>query len=199
MWAGNPAYAETKKTARDRKTKFYETDRKAFVSQLVLDMESLVRKCDKLGLKPAARLNGTSDIAWEIIAPELFNKFPQVTYYDYTKLAGRTLPGWSLPPNYTLVLSWNGYNAKACFDCLGNNGKIAIPFAGYGRTQPLLNWYKGFPVVDGDTHDLTFLRPSGTILGLRAKGVARSHLNRFIVRPQAEERFETINAIRGYQ
>ena len=35
--------------------------------QLVQDVNKFLKECDRLGKKPALRLNGTSDIQWETI------------------------------------------------------------------------------------------------------------------------------------
>ena len=41
----------------------------------------------------------------------------------------------------------------------------------------MIKTYKGYSVVDGDLSDLRFLDPSGSIVGLRAKGKAREDNN----------------------
>lgn len=56
----------------------------------------------KRGLRMVVRLNGTSDLRWELIAPWLFSEFPDTLFIDYTKWP----PGSrTTPENYTLVWS----------------------------------------------------------------------------------------------
>ncbi|MCC6752039.1 MAG: hypothetical protein IT371_30585 [Deltaproteobacteria bacterium] len=50
------------------------------------------------------RLNVLSDIPWELFAPWLFDAFPGLTFYDYTKVPGR------YHPKYDLTFSYSGEN-----------------------------------------------------------------------------------------
>ena len=102
--------------ARIRKTLWFATDKQGFMGQLVKDIEILVRRAEKRGLKPLVRLNGTSDIKWETIKFEyefafgkvrsvsIFQLFPEVQFYDYTKMPNRT-DNPELPKNYDLTFS----------------------------------------------------------------------------------------------
>ena len=40
----------------------------------------------------------------------------------------------------------------------------------------------GYPVINGDDHDARFLDTAGTIVGLKAKGSAKSDLSGFVIR-----------------
>jgi hypothetical protein len=173
--AGNPAYQSGKDRARMARTKLFFDDRPAFIRRLFADTEQHVIKAERLGVKPAVRLNGTSDLQWEVIAPEWFAAFPNVMAYDYTKGAHRLTADWrsrKMPSNYDLTLSYSGHNWAKCETALHDGGRVAMVFGGVSRTKPLPSEYLGFPVHDGDITDLTFTRPAG-ILGLRAKGLAR--------------------------
>lgn len=97
--AGRGAYNNVQ-LARIKKTTRYHTDRAAFMRDLVTDLEKFVRYCEKKGVKPAVRLNGTSDIQWEVAHPaqrhvngqffaSIFDAFPEVEFYDYTKVYKR--------------------------------------------------------------------------------------------------------------
>src|SRR4249919_3866909 len=55
--------------ARIAKTQRYFRSRSAFMAELVRDLVKFVRHCDSQGVKPAVRLNGTSDIQWVIAHP----------------------------------------------------------------------------------------------------------------------------------
>lgn len=174
--SGNPAYLKGKIRARRARTELFLNDRKEFLRRLYVELARHVRKAERLGVLPAVRLNGTSDLQWEVIAPELFGIFDTVTFYDYTKGAHRLSAEWRarrMPPNYDLTLSHSGANWHKCERALSAGGRVAVVFGGIGRTKSLPTSWRGWPVHDGDVTDLTFTRPAG-ILGLRAKGKARN-------------------------
>jgi hypothetical protein len=50
-----------------------------------------------------------------------------------------------------------------------------------GPSKGLPRAYKGFPVIDGDLHDLRFLDPHGVIVGLKAKGKAVYDQSGFVI------------------
>src|ERR1044072_229786 len=86
--SGRGYYSRIQK-ARLAKTRFYFEHRAEFKAQLYADIAEFVRKCERNNKKPAIRLNGTSDIPWERIFPDMFGTFPMVQFYDYTKNAKR--------------------------------------------------------------------------------------------------------------
>ena len=63
--------------ARKRKTILFLEDRAEFMRLIVKDIEALIRKADRLGVKPCVRLNGTSDIQWETIELDNGNTFSE--------------------------------------------------------------------------------------------------------------------------
>jgi len=161
--------------ARKRRTREFFADRDAFAVRLFDDALRVARKARRDGLKLAFRLNGTSDLDWQRIAPVLVANLADLgTLYDYTKdprKAART----SDPIDYTL--SWSGTNEDACRAHVAAGGRLAVVFGG-----ELPATFLGAPVLNGDEHDLTFLRPRGVVLGLKAKGKARRHVGPFVVR-----------------
>ena len=88
--------------ARLARRELLERDPALFMARLVYELRRFVRSCDKRGVKPCVRLNGTSDIPWENVVPWLFPEFSHVQFYDYTK--GRRRLGY-VPKNYWLTLS----------------------------------------------------------------------------------------------
>jgi len=92
--------------ARIRKTKMFFEARDAFMQQLEKDIQLGIKQAAKLGLTPVFRLNGTSDLAWEKYG--IIEKFPQVQFYDYTKVLGRKV---SHLKNYHLTFSAADGNA----------------------------------------------------------------------------------------
>jgi hypothetical protein len=195
---GNPVFMASKMIGRKKRTDLYLNDRPAYKLMLVKELRSFVRRCERNNLLPACRLNGTSDIVWEKIFPELFDMFPEVTFYDYTKIAKRVSADWKLPSNYNLTLSYYRAIRSECIDYLERGGRVAIVFGGYGRNRQLPSAYCGFGVEDGDTHDLTFIRSRGEWIGLRAKGNAMKHSQSgMVVRPVAEMRHAEMGVYLG--
>ncbi|MDW9532246.1 hypothetical protein RWE87_02300 [Sinorhizobium meliloti] len=172
--------------ARIAKTQRYLADRAAFMSELVRDIERFMKWCDKHGVKPAVRLNGTSDIQWEVAHPcirfggyyeSLFLAFPTVQFYDYTKVYKRAYR--QLPANYALTLSYSGANeryaeavTKAAYETGAN---MAVVYRTKGLRDYFVDKLAQYgetcrDVIDGDQTDLRFLDPQRVIVGLYAKG-----------------------------
>ncbi len=155
--------------ARIIKSLHFINNRAGFILQLQDDIKALIRAAKRQGLKPAVRLNGTSDILWERIAPELFTEFHDIQFYDYTKfpVGSRT----NIPANYHLTQS---YNEEV--QLISNAINTAIVF------NSLPSTYKGKRVIDGTQHDLRFLDESNVVVGLLAKGKAKQDTSGFVVR-----------------
>ena len=161
--------------ARIRKTRWFFEDRETFMAQLVKDIQAAIRKADRLGLKPAFRLNCLSDIRWENVPVFGFNNimemFPTVRFYDYTKLSNRT----NLPGNYHLTFSRSESNNQQVHEVMLTDINVAVVFKELPQT------YLGRQVIDGTETDLRFLDPKGVVVGLLAKGRAKTDLSGFVV------------------
>lgn len=168
--------------ARIRKTKLFFENQDEFFKMLYADLNALVRKASRDDLKPVVRLNGTSDIPWEIYS--VMRDFPNVQFYDYTKVYPRLerllkMQSKGGLKNYHLTFSASEVNeteiAKALY--LGYN--VAVVFKGIVPIECFSR-----PVIDGDEHDLRFLdlksRP-GLIVGLSAKGDAKKDKSGFAI------------------
>ena len=145
----------------------YYKDR--FIENLKGEIAAHIRKAKKNGLKPAIRLNGTSDIRWEKLLD--LSSF-DCQFYDYTKAP---LSVRNVPDNYFLTYSigenmtdWGrakeynkaGYSAALVVAHTSNCSKKAKLVA-----KQLV--YKG--MIDGDITDIRFWdKPS--IVALYAKG-----------------------------
>jgi hypothetical protein len=176
--AGNPVYMKAKEKARIARTRFFFERRAEFYALLAHEIRSFVRKCKKLGLKPAIRLNGTSDIVWEKVAPSIFAEFPEVVFYDYTKHAKRMRMNWNKPSNYFLVFSRQLSNHEDALSIARSGQNIAVVF----RTKQLPQFWHGLSVINGDKTDLRFLDPFGSVVvGLSAKGKAKKDSSGFVV------------------
>ena len=163
--------------ARKRKTQLFLNNREEFMSLLVLDIIKFIGACERKGKKPAIRLNGTSDIPYENIIVEggqtIFEMFPQVQFYDYTKIPTRKT---NYIFNYHLTWSYSEADSKyaALFDKVKHN--IAVVFNG-----ELPKTFRGRKVIDGDTHDMRFKDPRNVVVGLKAKAEAKTEDNGFVI------------------
>lgn len=160
--------------ARIRKTRFWHEDREGFLTILRADIRRLVAKAKRTNMVPMVRLNGTSDIRWEIEAPELFSEFSNVQFYDYTKLPNRK----NVPANYHLTFSYSGANPRyaAFADVAIKNGmNVAVVFR-----KLLPETFLGLPVINGDESDVRPYDPQGVVVGLTAKGSAKKDTSGFV-------------------
>lgn len=166
--------------ARIRRTKMFFLERDKFKEQIVSELIAFTKRCRKHNVKPAVRMNATSDVLWERVWPELFDAFPDVQFYDYTKHFKRCLPSYNLPPNYHLTFSRCEDNDSATMAVLhGGSINVAAVFA--DKNHPP-KWC-GFPVYNADEDDLRFLDPSGGHVGaLYAKGKAKHDTTGFVIR-----------------
>jgi len=166
--------------ARARKTDLFLEDRPEFMRLVVKDIEALIRKSDRLGVKPCVRLNGTSDIQWETIeldnGKNIFEEFPQVQFYDYTKIPTRKVSKFK---NYQLTWSYSEANQKYADyfkTALDKGMNVAVVFK-----NELPVSYKNTRVINGDKDDLRFLDDKGVIVGLKAKGKAKKDTSGFVI------------------
>lgn len=161
--------------ARIRKTQWLKTDKPGFMNQLRRDIAALVRRADRDGLKPAVRINGTSDLAE--LADAMAREFPSLQFYDYTKIPR---PYLRVRDNYHITFSLSESNLPHAIDALKHGVNVAVVFF-VPRSRPLPDTFLDAPVIDGDMHDLRFLDGyKGSIIGLRAKGPAKQDLAGFV-------------------
>jgi len=157
--------------ARIRKTKYFFEARDYFMADLYSDIQKAIRFAERKGLTPVFRLNGTSDLSWEkytINDKNIFELFPTVQFYDYTKVLGRKVAQY---PNYHLTFS------KAD----GNDADVAEALM---QGMSVVAVYDKIPegVPSADETDLRFLDPKGIMLGLKAKGRAKKDYSGFVIR-----------------
>ena len=203
--AGRAAFTPSINPARIAKTRRYFADRSAFMAELVRDLTSFTRHCARIGVKPAVRLNGTSDIQWEIAHPcvrngqtfdSIFAAFPDVTFYDYTKIIKRAYR--ALPANYSLTLSYSAANqnyAASVIKAARETGlNVAVVYRHKAFRDSLLaegallaadtfglNNAIHLSVINGDETDMRFLDKQGVIVGLYAKGPAKKDTSGFVI------------------
>ena len=171
----------THAAARDRRAALYLADPGRFIRRVEDELTFLLDEAKFLGLQPAARLNGSSDIPWESHHPELFEAFPSIQFFDYTKnplRMNRFLAQNDWPKNYHLTFSVTPENHREARQVMEAYGTVTVVFS-----PNIPNTWWSYPVIDGDKHDARFLDRSGVVVGLRAKGQARVDLTGFTVRP----------------
>jgi hypothetical protein len=185
--AGRGAFTSIQ-NARINKTQYFFNDRQNFMLNIVKDIEKGIKQANKAGLTLLIRLNGTSDIKWEnvffdyefmhgkIRSINIFDLFPEIQFYDYTKIANRI----DLPKNYDLTFSYSGviqyqpYVKKA----INNQMRIATVFR---RVEDIPTEFLGLPVVSGDNSDIRHLDNQNSIVALYAKGKAKKDTSGFVV------------------
>jgi hypothetical protein len=168
------------------KTEYFLADMKGFMEQLyneitvisakhllVIGDKKLKTNGDVLRHKNfAIRLNGTSDFPFENYKyknkgnKNIFELFPDVTFYDYTKLDQRF--DKILPRNYQLTFSRSEDNHDETVDLLNRGYNVAVVF-GVKDINDLPKTYLGFKVINGDESDLRFLDEENVIVGLKYK------------------------------
>ena len=183
--AGMGAFSNVQ-AARIAKTKAFFADPKVFVEDVAKDIAAAQRKADREKLTLCVRLNGTSDIAWESLGGQarvsLMARFPEVSFYDYTKNPSRVrafLAG-KFPPNYSLTFSRSESNGETALSLAKAGANVAVVFDTPKGGELPAEW-AGRPVVDGDVSDLRFLDARGRIVGLRAKGQGKKDESGFVV------------------
>tara|TARA_R110002167_G_scaffold174992_1_gene374063 strand:+ start:47506 stop:48327 length:822 start_codon:yes stop_codon:yes gene_type:complete len=176
--------------ARVSKTALWKLFPDEFLAQLRMELNQHIYLAGVKGMKPAVRLNGTSDVAWERTG--IVDEFPDLTYYDYTKwpLEHRK-PG----PNYHLTYSLSeeelslvravqylaaGHNAAAVFQSEDGTTR-ATAEAAVQRLLKAGRWM-GYPITSGDTDDIRFDDPPGHWIALFAKGPATKDTTGFVRR-----------------
>lgn len=157
--------------ARKRKTRMFFENRDVFLTDLAAEIKAGVMMAEKKGLTAVFRLNGTSDISWEKYG--IIEQFPDVQFYDYTKVRGRKVSHLS---NYHLTFSRAESNEMDARRAAADGMNVAVVFK-----KELPATYFGKTVVNGDDTDLRFLDPHGVIVGLKAKGKAKKDTSGFVV------------------
>ena len=163
--------------ARVIRTLIWFRYRDQFKAKFQRELDSQRVKAYQLGAIPVVRPNGTSDLRFESLWPELFNENPDVVFYDYTKDIGRNV---SHIPNYSLCYSVSEESTDASIELAFANGLNCVVVGRLKRNDSKPESYMGRPVVNGDSHDLRFLDPKGVFVILFAKGHAYNDTTGFV-------------------
>lgn len=171
-------------SARVNKTVYFLLDRVGFMQQLAHEIGVFVRGARAEGFVPMVRLNGTQDHRWEnepievdgVTYPNLMTLYPDVQFYDYTKIANRK----GIPANYDLTFSYSGLTAYQPYvqTAIAAGMRIAVVFRDRASIPAQ---FLGMPVVDGDDSDIRPYDPQGAVVALYAKGKAKRDMSGFVV------------------
>jgi hypothetical protein len=151
---------------RINKTEYFLKDRVGFLFQLKEEIKKAIKKHEGKEIV-TFRLNGTSDLPYEKYkvfdnnTKNIFEMFPNVQFYDYTKNYLRF--DKVLPKNYHLTFSRSETNHDKSIELLNRGINVAMVF------DKLPDTYEGFEVINADLDDLRFLDKRGVICGLKYK------------------------------
>ena len=164
--------------SRANKTEWFIVDKIGYIDALINDLTKFSQKCERKGIKPCVRLNGTSDIQWEKMG--IMEQFPNIQFYDYTKIVKRAYA--KLPSNYHLTLSYSeadmDYAESVYKATRETKTNMAVVFR---NKHSIPKTFRGLRVVDGDKDDLRFLDPKGVVVALYAKGKATKDDTGFVI------------------
>jgi hypothetical protein len=165
--------------ARLRKTLFFLQYRDEFLAMLHAEIAMLQRKANKRGMLLRIRLNGTSDIRWELLGVP--QAHPDTSFYDYTKLANRVVPS-----NYDLTFSYSGLAAyqPQVMRAIKAGMRVAVVFRTRAMVEAMMAAGQRFldlELVDGDESDNRPEDPHGVVVALYAKGKAKYDTTGFVV------------------
>jgi hypothetical protein len=157
----------TIKKCRVNRTKLFFEDQAFFMGWLIAELKAAQAKAKRDGMEYSVRLNGTTDIAWETVKVDgknIFEIFPDVQFYDYTKSFARMSLNIS---NYHLTFSYTGEgdNVKQSLELLAAGQNVAVVFdTKRGRELPAS--LAGIEVIDGDVTDYRPADKRGVWVGL---------------------------------
>lgn len=156
--------------SRIKKTKLFFEEREYFMNWMISEITTAKNKAEKLGYTFSVRLNNTSDISPEMFKLKIDGKeknlmeiFPDVTFYDYTKVPSRHFL-LNKYKNYDLTFSYSGENLDDCLTLLEKGVRVAVVFK---KELPEIFW--GRKVINGDLYDLRYKDPKNVIVGLKYK------------------------------
>lgn len=195
--AGRSVFSNVQ-AARIRKTKLFFEDNQTFKEQLFSDLTMFYKYCTENDIQPYVRFNGTSDIDIQKLKYKqkdnktVFDLFPDIKFYDYTKDPKRT----SKYSNYRLTYSYSeNVTEKQVVDKIKKGINVAVVF------EELPSTWLGVKVINADTTDLRFEDEVGVICGLTPKGnklkkaIKNNTDNGFVIRKNNIKNMNKINVI----
>jgi hypothetical protein len=182
--AGRGAFDNVQR-ARLAKTEFYKACPQAFMLCMAIDTLALMGRAAKRRMTPLVRPNGTSDICFENIKIDaldgqtIFQAFPSVQFYDYTKHPGRKLTG-KTAGNYDLTYSFSGITPAPLFHKAQANESVSRVAVVFHKREDIPKFFRAMPCVDGDDTDVRHIEPKNVVVALYAKGKAKQDTGGFV-------------------
>jgi hypothetical protein len=184
LWSGMNVTPSTRFALIGR-ARLYMEFRALFLKKLREELANFEKLCIRTGRIPAVRLNVSTDIPFERVAPELFAEFRRIRFYDYTAYSADNRA--ALPPNYQTCHSWKETTNFAYVESTIRAGRnIVVPFD--SAYAPARGLFGALPetvvfrcretgreivvaVVNGDKHDFRLRQTDGAgkCIGLHGK------------------------------
>ena len=142
--------------SRILKTRLFFANKPLFMKLMCTEINRAINKAKRLNMEFSIRLNCTSDIsplAFNIGGKNILELYPNVSFYDYTKVKNY----WKIAEkysNYYLTFSRDGSveNEQECLEWLRRGNNVAVVF-GVTKTSELPKKWKGYEVLVGDDYD----------------------------------------------
>lgn len=176
--------------SRNLKTRLFYANRQVFMRIMLHEIEREMRRADIKGHEFSIRINATSDInpttfyyIDEVIGKKnLFEKLPQVQFYDYTKVPSR-LELAKQYKNYDVTWSIDGgeENLRIGLDYLKQGGRVAVVFG----TDTFPKKWHGYDVINGDESDARY-HNGNVVVGLKFKKTANNYKNGKFIMPNTK-------------
>lgn len=167
------------------KTRLFFANREVFMKLLIHEINKERLSAQRRGFYFAVRLNCTSDIspiAFKYNGKNILEMYPNVQFYDYTKVPTRIAVAKKYA-NYDVTWSIDGSTKNLLFglNYIKNGGRIAVVYG----TKEMPKTYYGFETCDGD---LTDYRPSdkAPVCMLKFKTTANNYKNGKFVLPNTD-------------
>ena len=159
-----------------------------FLERLDIEIRAHIAAAKRLGLEPAIRLNGSSDVRWErFISMGTY----ACNFYDYTKAPADKRDA-SSGYHLTYSVSEAEESEAEAMRWIDSGGNAAVVVAARGSNrladakrvslQLVRNRWRGCPTVDGDETDVRYRDPKGAMVVLYAKGAALRDDSGFVKR-----------------
>ena len=172
--------------SRLRRTLVLQQLPELFLERLERDLVRHCKACQRDGVTPAYRPNGTSDIRfenwpeWVAMVGALVDQYG-LKVYDYTKIPNRRVLSW-----YDLTYSYSGTPGYAPFvaKAVAAGMRLAVVFRDYATVERLIDngdTFQGLSIVHGDDTDARFIEKHGVAVALNAKGAAKRDQSGFVV------------------
>ena len=180
LYSAGRGAMHTVQASRLRKTLYLTQYTEEFKEQIKREILAHVLLAIKKNMIPAIRLNGTSDIRWELylweFMCEMHDKYGAI-FYDYTKIPNRKIPR---PEVYDITFSYSGVEAyqRMYWKARRQGNRVAVVFRDRNNIP---DTWDGLPVVSGDDSDARWLDPQGCVVALYAKGRAKHDTTGFVI------------------